>query len=59
MQINNEMNSKIKELKKYYEDKVKEIIEKLKILEKEVKVQKLEINYYKGINDELIRQHNG
>ena len=57
MQMNNEMNSKLKELKKYYEDKAKEIIEKRKILEKEVKIHKLEINYYKGINDELIREH--
>ena len=57
LQMNNEMNAKLKELKKFYEDKVKEIIEKQKILENEVKIHRLEINYYKGINDELIREH--
>ena len=57
LQMNNEMNAKLKELKKFYEDKVKEIIEKQKILENEIKIHRLEINYYKGINDELIREH--
>ena len=57
LQMNNEMNAKLKELKKFYEDKFNEIVEKQKILENEVKIHKLEINYYRKINDELIREH--
>ena len=57
LQMNNEMNAKLRELKKFYDKKANEIISKQKIIENEIKVHKLEINYYKGINDELIREH--
>ena len=55
--MNNEMNSKLKEMQKFYLDKIYKINEEEKVLEDEIKIIKLELEYYKKINDELYREH--
>ena len=57
LHMNNEMNSELREIEHKYQDKIEKINNEQKKLEDEIKINKLEINYYKGINDELIREH--
>ena len=57
LHMNNEMNSKLREIEYKYQDKFEKINNEQKKLENDIKINKLEINYYKGINDELIREH--
>ena len=55
--MNNEMNSKLKEITDNYTNRMDKIKNEQQQLEKDVKILKLEINYYKKINDELFREH--
>ena len=57
LNMNNEMNSKLREIEHKYLEKIDKINNEEKKLENDIKINKLEINYYKGINDELIREH--
>ena len=57
LHMNNEMNSELREIEHKYQDKIEKINNEQKKLEDEIKINKFEINYYKGINDELIREH--
>ena len=57
MHLNNEMNSKLKEIESFYGEKIGELNNEQKKLENDIKIHKLEINYYKKINDELVREH--
>ena len=51
------MNYKLKEIQTYYEKKKKKIMYEQKKLEKDLKIHKLELHYYKKINDQLVREH--
>jgi uncharacterized protein YqeY len=57
MHLNNEMNSKLKEIESYYGEQIGKLNDEQKKLENDIKIHKLEINYYKKINDELVREH--
>ena len=57
LHMNNEMNSELREIEHKYQDKIEKINNEQKKLEDDIKINKLEINYYKGINDELIHEH--
>ena len=57
LHMNNEMNSKLREIEHEYLDKIERINNEQKVLENDIKIIKLELNYYKEINDELIREH--
>ena len=57
LHMNNEMNYKLKEIEHYYGDRINKIISEQKKLENDVKIHKLEINYYKKINEQLVREH--
>ena len=57
LHMNNEMNSKLREIEHKYLDKIERINNEQKVLENDIKIIKLELNYYKEINDELIREH--
>ena len=57
LHMNNEMNFKLKEIEQYYGDRINKIISEQKKLENDVKIHKLEINYYKKINEQLVREH--
>lgn len=57
LHMNNEMNAKLREIQNVYEAKINKIISEEKKLENDIKILKLEINYYKKINDELVREH--
>ena len=57
LQMNNEMNAKLREIENYYGSKISKINSAQKRLEDEIKIHKLEINYYKKINDELVHEH--
>ena len=57
LHMNNEMNYKLKEIQTYYEDKIEKIMYEQKKLEKDLKIHKLELHYYKKINDQLVREH--
>ena len=57
LQMNNEMNTKLREIEKYYGNKIHKINKAQKKLENDIKIHKLELNYYKNINDELVHEH--
>ena len=57
LQMNNEMNAKLREIENYYGTKMNKINNIKKRLENDIKILKLELNYYKGINDELVHEH--
>ena len=57
LHMNNEMNSKLREIENIYGEKIDKIISEQKRLENDIKIHKLETNYYKKINDELVREH--
>ena len=57
LQMNNEMNSKLREIENHYGAKMNKINNIKKRLENDIKIHKLELTYYKGINDELVHEH--
>ena len=57
LHMNNEMNSKLKEIHNNYKTKFDKIKNEQNILEEEIKIIKIELEYYKKINDELVREH--
>ena len=57
LNMNNEMNSKLKEMQDKYINKIDKITEEEKKLENQIKIIKLELIYYKKINNELTREH--
>ena len=57
LHMNNEMNAKLREIQNEYESNIDKINTEEKKLENDIKIHKLEINYYKKINDELVREH--
>ena len=57
LHMNNEMNSKLKIIHNNYISRIDKIDSEQKKLEDEVKIIKIELDYYKKINDELIREH--
>ena len=57
LQMNNEMNTKLREIEQYFGNKIHKINKAQKRLENDIKIHKLELNYYKNINDELVHEH--
>ena len=57
LHMNNEMNSKLKEMQNNYITKIDRIQKEQKILEEEIKIIKIELEYFRKINDELVREH--
>ena len=55
--MNNEMNSKLREIENSYGNKIDSIVSEQKKIENDLKIHKLELNYFKKINDELVREH--
>ena len=55
--LNNEMIKKQKQLKNEYIEKFKKINEQKDSLEKEIKIINYELEYYKHVNDELLREY--
>ena len=55
--INFEMKTKIEKLRVEYQNKIHEINELQVTLEEEIQITKNEINYYKQVNEELIREY--
>ena len=55
--INFEMKTKIEKLRVEYQKKIQEINDLQVTLEEEIKITKNEINYYKQVNEELIREY--
>ena len=57
LNMNNEMNNKLKQLHDNYQYKIDELNLKQKQLEYEISIIKDEIEYYSQINDELRKEH--
>ena len=57
LHMNNEMNSKLREIENSYGNKIDSIVSEQKKIENDLKIHKLELNYFKKINDELVREH--
>ena len=57
LHMNNEMNSELKLIKDNYQSKFENINEEQKELESDVRVLKNELEFFKKINDELIREY--
>ena len=57
LHMNHEMNSKLREIENFYGAKFDSITSEQKKIENDLKILKLELNYYKKINDELVREH--
>ena len=57
LNMNNEMNSELKEIYNKYFNKIDKINKEEIKLEKEIKILKLELEYFKKINDILFREH--
>jgi hypothetical protein len=57
LNMNNEMNSQLKLIKDNYHNKFENINEEQKELENDVRILKNELEFFKKINDELIREY--
>ena len=55
--ITNEMKKGLENISNEYQLKIKELDDKKEKLEKEINMMSQEINYYKKINEELLREH--
>ena len=57
LHMNNEMNSQLKVIRDNYYNKISIINREQSVLESDVKILKYELEYFKKINDELIREY--
>ena len=57
LNMNNEMNSELREIYNKYYNKIDNINKEENKLEKEIKILKIELEYFKKINDVLIREY--
>jgi hypothetical protein len=55
--ITNEMKKGLENISNEYQLKIKELDDKKEKLEKEINMMSQELNYYKKINEELLREH--
>ena len=57
LNMNNEMNNKLKTINNNFKSQMNDLNEQQKKLEKEIELIKKELEYYKQINDELLREN--
>ena len=57
LHMNHEMNTKLKEMQDNYLDKINKINKEEKIINEQIKIVKLELDYYKKINEDLSREY--